>query len=153
MDDFFKTLLKSCYTKTALMKAIKEVEDYLNSKLFGGNTPLTTDYQLLTTDKTLDSITPQTFPDFIKNLKKSAEENPLATLTTAVSLPDEEVAKLCQNLRSSTLPNLVLDMKVSPELLGGMTLIYKGVVHDYSLKKKVNEQKQAILASFKGYIH
>ncbi len=165
-------LLAESFTKSQLLRKIREVEQYLNQKLFGGENLVSKGNALR---GYLDKITAQEFPDLIEKLKKSVDDLPTAIITTAVPLPDETIQKLCLKLRGPVIPtavegsiatdsstplrsarndgvnNLIIDTKVNPEILAGATVIYKGVVHDYSLSKKITDQKEAILNSFKGY--
>lgn len=48
-------------------------------------------------------------------------------------------------------PQLVIDVKYNPDLIAGCALVWKGVYKDYSLKKKIEDQKEQILAIFRKF--
>jgi F0F1-type ATP synthase delta subunit len=77
----------------------------------------------------------------------------IVTVYLAFEMPNEEIVKLAQNIRT-TLKSTVtfLEIKKDANLLAGMALVYKGVYKDYSLRKKLEDQKEKLIMEMRRYI-
>lgn len=88
----------------------------------------------------------QMFEELEQTIKKI---EPL-TLYLPFELPENELAKIGAQLRHDFGQNFLMEVKIDPSLLAGCALIWKGVYKDYSLKRKIEENRQKILETLKG---
>ncbi len=88
------------------------------------------------------------------NLEKEIKKMSTLTLFIAFSMPDEEVNRLGVWLRMVmiTRPNLLLEIKIDPNLLAGCALSWKGIYRDYSLRQRIETNKEKIIANLKNYL-
>jgi len=105
--------------------------------------------RLITTDIKADSHRPpegKAFPDLphlitsdttaIGSLVAAVEKLPLATITLAISLPKEEIPQLGQWFRREVDPQVLLEIKKDPQIIGGCQIIWQGFEGDFSLRRK-----------------
>jgi hypothetical protein len=83
------------------------------------------------------------------------EAKTLTPLTTyfAFSLPETELVNITQSLRKNYQRPILLDAKIDPNLIAGCAFIVNGVYKDYSVRKKIEDNKQTILAEFERYLN
>lgn len=65
---------------------------------------------------------------------------------------DRIVEQIGQKTRIIFSQLLLLDIKYDPSLIAGCALVWKGILRDYSLKAKIEQEKAQILESFKKYL-
>lgn len=75
----------------------------------------------------------------IKAAQREAERLPVVFITLAIHLTKEEETHLGQWFRREVAPNLLLDIKSEPEILGGCKLIWQGREEDLSLRTKLEK--------------
>lgn len=111
MKKLLTKLLKETYTKKALVEQLQLIttDTKANKQFSNGKTLIT--------------------PDIIDKL-------PMATVTLAVSLPKEEVARLGRWFRRNIDPQVLLDLRQDPKIIGGCQIIWQGFEGDFSLRKK-----------------
>jgi len=61
---------------------------------------------------------------------------PDITITLAVSLPEKEVRRLGRWFRQNIDPQILLDLRRDPKIIGGCQLIWQGFEGDFSLRSK-----------------
>lgn len=90
--------------------------------------------------------------EILSNLEKQASNLPLLTMYLTFE-PDEvvlsQIGSFCRNKFG---PNLLLDIKLNPNLIAGTALAWKGILHDYSLRAKIEERKTEISQGFKKFL-
>lgn len=75
------------------------------------------------------------------------EKLPLVFITLAVSLPKEEIKRLGQWFRRNVHPQVLLDIRQDPKIIGGCQIIWQGFEGDFSLRRKFQEQKSAKISN------
>jgi F0F1-type ATP synthase delta subunit len=149
-------ILKDTYLKSLALKKTADLKDYFINQVFKTSKSQNT--------KPVDNHLRGLDPNDIKGInsdnvydvfQKTTEElekiEPLIVYLPA-PLPEEEINKIGESLRKSYGDNFLMDIKYDPTLITGASLSYKGVYKDYSVKKKIEDQKEAILSIFKRYI-
>lgn len=63
-------------------------------------------------------------------------EKPVVIITLATTLPKEEIRRLGQWFRRNVDPQILLDIRQNPDIIGGCQLIWRGFEGDFSLRKK-----------------
>jgi F0F1-type ATP synthase delta subunit len=67
-------------------------------------------------------------------------------------LPDTELTQLGQYFRRDYGKRLLIDVKLDPSLIAGTALVWNGIYRDYSLRKKINDNRQLIIKTLKESI-
>jgi len=67
-------------------------------------------------------------------------------------MPSPEITKLGEKLREDFGKNFLMDLKFDPNLIAGPSFVWKGVLHDYSVKQHIAQNRQTILETFKEYV-
>lgn len=89
------------------------------------------------------------FPQMAENFILLAEEAKgimRARVQTAVALGERETESLKAKLEKKTGKRILLLPEVKPELLGGMVVILKDQIIDGSVRQRLNELKEQLLA-------
>lgn len=93
----------------------------------------------------------------IESLEKEIGKIKPLVIYISFDMPDEEIEKLGIWLRGQFAPNgserIVFEIKHDPNLIGGCALSWRGVYRDYSVRAKIEANKEKILASFKTFLH
>jgi len=124
LSDLFTKILSKNFTKLSAIKALEAWEEEENKKSSKKDAIASLQHDVVEARKKIDSLEP-------------------LHLFLPKEIPDEELEKIANYLRESN-KNLLLEIKIEPELLGGCALSYKGVYKDYSLKTKLTNLKFTI---------
>lgn len=67
--------------------------------------------------------------------------------------PKEEQAKQIGSwVRDLYSQKMVIDFKYDPELIGGSAFIWNGIYKDYSIRSRIQGDKERLLSSFKSFL-
>jgi len=152
--DLLNTILTSTYTMQDLRHRIRILKSYLETKYFGGKFDFTPEDNIW-----LNSLGHDFYNNFSKeNLyqtfqeleKKTANLNPLI-IYLSFEPGITQIEAIHNWFRKNISQNILFDIKIDHELIGGAALVYKGIYRDYSLKAKIQENSQAILTEFKKH--
>lgn len=154
-----KTFLAQTYSLQQVRRRLRLLRNFLEAKLFKGG-----DFTKLQTNpydqQWLQSLGDNFFQNFenedvyqiLSQLEQQINNIPPLTIFIPFDMPEEEILRLGAWLRQNINPNIVFELKLNPDLIGGCALSLKGVYRDYSLKVKIDQSKTAILESLKSYI-
>ncbi len=118
--DLTAQILSTCFTKTAALRDLSDLEDEARKK----------------PAKNQEEI-------FTKAKAEIAAIEPLHLLLPR-ELPDGELEKIVGKLRKSYGPNFLVEIKFQGDLIGGCTMSYKGIYKDYSLHNKIVQNREKI---------
>jgi hypothetical protein len=150
-------ILQTTFTKQDLSHRAKILHDYIQGSLFGKQNVLET---LSANDQTwLKSLPPDFFKQFNKkNVIKIFEDldqeiKKISPLIIYLSIESnyELVEQISSWLRKNLTTKTIIEIKYDPLIIGGCALVYKGIYKDYSLRSKVDQNKDKILTEFKSY--
>lgn len=151
--------LKNIYTKTDSLRRARILTQVLDQKLFNSSEDIAKqlnqdDLEWLNgLDKEfLESFNKQNLASQLNWLKDSINQINYLTLYIPFEMPLEEKKNIGQKLRSTYGPRFLFEIKLNPLLIGGCALVWKGIYRDYSLKNRIEQQKQPILSILKEYI-
>lgn len=156
--DILNTLLTNTYSLIQLKHRLNILKSYLLKTFFGN---LQTSPILKEDLDWLNSLPEQFYQQFNKdnvytifeNLEKLVLNlNPL-TIYLTFEPDDITLAQIAAYARKTfDNSNLLLDIKFDPKLIAGCSLVWKGVLKDYSLKVRIEEKKEEILTNFKQFL-
>lgn len=88
------------------------------------------------------------FKDFCTQLLTKIKELSVIELTLAFSPPRLMLDRVSQWFDHVLSKKIILEIKVKPEILGGVRVSYHGLYRDYSVKKLLEEKIKAGKVSF-----
>ncbi|MBI2600943.1 F0F1 ATP synthase subunit delta [Candidatus Daviesbacteria bacterium] len=160
MNQLWDQIITNTYTLKSLKNRLRILRDYLTKQQFT-NGVQDQDEKLTDEAQWINSLGKDFLAKFnqhnIYSLldemeSETSKQEPL-TIFLAFELPNEEISKLGSWIRVNFGQKyLMLDIKYDPSLIGGCALTWKGIYHDYSVKKKIEDNKQQVLESFKTYL-
>jgi hypothetical protein len=162
-DQLLKTILLETYSSEHLNRRLRKLRSHFVNQLFGEESAVEPDpftdpidikwlHESLGEDfsKTINrNNVYQVFDDLQLEVKKL---HPLITYF-AYNFPESDLINIVQNLRKTYSPDLLLDVKIDPSLIAGCAFIVNGVYQDFSLRKQIDNNKEAILTEFTGYVN
>lgn len=155
MNDLLTIFLKDTYSLPQARRRLNVLRNFLDEKFFNPPSAMISEE---------DSAWIKSLPEgFLKNFTKlnsqkqveglRAQLNKLEPLIIylPVEAPDQEIDKIGVWLRKNT-SQVIFDTKLNPSLMGGAAISIKGALKDYSLKPKIEAQKEKILSTMKGFL-
>lgn len=162
MNKLLDKIIEDTYTKSDLMRRLGLLKEYTVRRLFSKSVNSLSLSQI--DSEWITSLGEDFFKKFdIKSvydtftqLEVAAKEiNPL-TIFLSVDMSNDYIAQIGQRCRKlfARLPDrqgqrFLIDIKLDPGLIAGCSLVWGGVMKDYSIRAKIEENKQVILQSFK----
>lgn len=155
--NIFDVILENTYTLPDLKHRVRILKDYLEGIFFKDMVPqFVLEDQKFIQQLPIDffqTVNPKNFEQFFEDLENQIKVISPLILYLPFEIGKEDVQKISLWLRQNLkYPPPLLEVKIDPNLLGGSALSYKGVYKDYSLKARIESQKEEILQSLKSYI-
>lgn len=156
-------ILQDTFIKTLALKKVIGLKDYFLDTIFSlskqepPQTQITEDPEITTwvlslNPSLLTGINQQNIYAVFDRMEKSIKAIEALVLYLPYELPKENIAEIGQQLRKDYGHNFLMDIQIDPNLVAGIALSYKGIYRDYSVKQRISDNKQAILATFRKYI-
>lgn len=161
-DQLLKLILADSFTQTKALRRLRILREAVLKKLFtsteekgalleqfsGEDAAWFAALPKNLLDKFNDKNVYQSFnkiEDKIKSIK------PLV-MYLPIKLSEEAVIEIGKHLRSSYGEGFMMETKIDPSLIAGPRLIWNGLVKDYSLLRKIENNRQDIMATLKQFI-
>lgn len=156
MNTILSNILNNTYTIGDLKTRIRALKSRLNHQIFG-SPPVEENPDIASWLNGLGEDFYQLFnKDNVsaKLLKLEQEATKIEPLILYLAFePDEkQIKELGIWTRQNINPAIILDIKYNPELIAGAAIVWKGNFRDYSLRYTIDQNKQQILTSFRGYL-
>ncbi len=134
-------LLRALYHSPATDRALRAG---LLDELFRGRTSEAVINLLkLLAEKNRQALWPAIVREFDRLYRRSRNERE-ATVTAAVPLSDENAAQLKRLLEDRLKAHVLLEVRVEPQILGGLIIESEGQRLDLSLKRRLNELRKQL---------
>ncbi len=156
-NQILSLILKNTYTLHDLKHRLRILKAVVEQKLFGTNTAALT----FSPEETswLNSLGSEFIAQFNeKNVytlfgaaEKAIENTEAVILYLPFQADQATVNQLGSWFRQNLTNNLLFDIKLDPNLIGGCALVRGGIYKDYSLKSKIYDQRDKILTEFRKY--
>lgn len=161
MSNILSQILASTYTSSRLTKRLRLLREYLNQSFFSKKYDFSSqsyvDKEDLEWIKNLDEqflkqFKAESLDQTLDSLLEEAKKLPVLVIYIPVDFPDEEINRISQNVRQNLNKTILIDFKLDPTLLAGCAFVWNGVYKDYSLRKKIDANRESILAQLKGFM-
>lgn len=158
-EKFLEEILKDTYTLESFKKRVMALKLRIEKKIFRSseigksNLYQAEGWAENFDKKILDEVTPDNFREVFERIDTFISGSTTLSIYF-VFIPDEEQLKdVGEWLRKSLKnPKLIFGVKTDPNLIGGCAIVYKGVYKDYSLKARIEANKEKLVGQFRGYL-
>lgn len=157
-------ILENTFTKSDLERRLRLLKQYLVKSLFrqvqaGKVTPellninsdIASDLEWLKSlpDTFFGHFNRQNLHELLNEMEKLAQNLATIVINLPIEFTEKEIFDIGSKARNIFKNNWLIDIKIDPSLIAGCSLVWDGVIKDYSLRAKIESEKQAILESFK----
>lgn len=159
MDDTLAIILKDTYSLSQLKHRMRILKANLLKTFFGGENNQASN--LTAQDLSwLQSLPENFYKKFTKDnvyqiltdLDKTASSLPTLTMYLTFEPDETALSQIGSTARKTFSLPLLLDIKLDPNLIAGVALVWKGVYRDYSLRAKIEGRKAEIIDGFKKFL-
>lgn len=154
MNNILYKFLETTYYKSQITKRFNALKGFLQNKFF--NSPQSNlnpeDSQWLNSlgEDFLKNFTKLNIYQTLSKLEKDIKVLQTLTIYLSFEMPDEEKDKLGSYLRQNFKKDLIFEIKLDPNLIGGAAFSWKGIYKDYSLRSRIDQNHEQILSSLKS---
>lgn len=147
--------LEKNYYRAQITSRLNLLKNYLQKQFFNSpGSPISTK-----DTEWIKSLGEDFFKNFTKlnvyqvlaKLEKDIKSAQTLTVYLSFEMPDNEKDKLGAYLRANFKKDLIFEIKLDPNIIGGAALSWKGIYKDFSLRARIDQNHQAILSSLKTF--
>lgn len=152
--NLFDRIITNTYTVSDLHRRVRLVREYLTATFFAkGALPAAREEdQNWLLSLAFDGVTKNNLSDVLELLEKQANEIKPLIIFLAITPSQTEIEILGRRIRTDFGANLLIELRLDLMLIAGAALAYKGIYKDYSLRQKLKDNHDALLANFKKYL-
>lgn len=156
MNNLTKTLVESSYTKKQALSRLELIRQTVQSKLFTSKPPT----QNKSSDQTwLNSLPSEVLNEFTKDnssklldsSKQELESIKLLIVYLAFDPEADSIDQIGKWVKSNVSKDMLIEVKISPELIAGCTLSYNGILKDYSIKSRIDQNRAEVLKNLQSF--
>ena len=155
----FAIIAEDTYTLSQLQKRLGFLREQMTRQFFGAS-PAKTAYTppeerdwLQIVSKQLEShVTKENIYQIFAQLEADVKNTSHLVIMLPFLLPPAQTSALGKWLREQFNASIFFEPKLDSNLIAGCALIWKGVYKDFSLRQKVEDQRQTIFADFGQYL-
>ncbi len=159
-DQILNTIIENSYTLHELRKRVRILKAFISKKLYGSDTT-EMDLEIRTEINWLYQLGDSFFTQFNQsNFSQLFQEleiriNHLSPLIIYFAFEPNivELNNVGSWLRKNYGPQFIFDHKLDPSLIAGCALVWKGVYRDYSLRSKIEQNRQGIIQVIRASIN
>lgn len=162
MDHILATILNTTYTLSELRKRVNILKNYLTLKLFGDIAQWEKQLNQFNPDEVawlqsleksfLDSFNKDNVNPIFESIEKSLSQINILNIYLPFETNSQINTSLGLYLRKLFSRIILIDTKFDPNLIAGCALSWQGIYRDYSLRKRITDNKDQLLQSFKKYL-
>lgn len=154
-DNLLNTFLNQTYSTFEIKRRLLILKNFIYQKYFKSEFKKE-DFE--TTDvRWLENLGEEFFKNFtetnvtitLSELEKELKNLNVLTIYVPFEMPEAEAHNLGTWLKQNISQNLIFELRINPDLIGGAAISFKGVYKDYSLMNTISQNRTQVLESFK----
>lgn len=155
-NDLVATFLSTTYSMRQARARLRSLRDYLISSIYQPRTnqPPSGDqdpWLLSLGNSFFEGFNEENVYQHLQFLETAIKNITPLILYLAFDMPDTEVNKMGLWLRTNIKNDLVFETKIDPNIIAGCAMSWKGMYKDYSLRARIDENKDKILINLKNF--
>ena len=164
-EKLLSMLLRETYTKSDILRRLRLLREYLEFKYFSSERQTDLSYFLAKhnvpevdigvfasfSDEFYASFTKENAYTELTKLSEAVDKQPQIVVLVPYDFGAEEIMRLGRWMRTNIHPQMIIELRNNPTLLGGCAFAYEGYYHDFSLRyymMKKREEIRAIIAKY-----
>lgn len=154
-------IIASSLTQNEILERIQLLKDALERKMFGADpsseqdplsSPANREWLNGFDPRLLEGITKNNIDTVVAKLVEAVKGITPLVVFLPFEIPRPELARFITSLRQNYGPNLMVEIKLDPNLIAGAALVWKGVYKDYSIHQRISDNRNQIIEMFQKYI-
>ena len=157
MNNILDIILESTYTMSDLKHRVRILKNYLETKIYSKTSneeiiPADSNWIISLPKDFLDQFNKDNISDTFENLEQAINKIAPLVIYLSIDLNEQVKSKISTWLRQNLTQKIIFETRFDPSLIGGIALTFNGIYKDYSLRARINEQREIILTEFKKYV-
>lgn len=152
----FNQIITNTYTVSDLRRRIQLLKKYLTAKFFAKGEDLPEELEEADRAWFLSfpshGITEDNLSKTIALLEQREKEIKPLIVFLAITPAQTEIEALGKRIRADFGQNLLIELRLDPMLIAGAAIASKGMYKDYSLRQRLKDNHDVLVASFKKYM-
>lgn len=156
-QELLNKILIGTYTMTDALRRIRGVRQFILNQLFASkisefNAENSADAAWLSGlgADFYKEFTQSNVYSRVDNIEAELKKISPLVLYLPFEIPGGEIVRVGMKLRGSFGPNFLLEFRIDPNLIAGCALVWKNIYRDYSLRQKINDNREKILGMLKS---
>lgn len=151
-------ILTDNFTQTQCLKKLRLLKELLLKSLFSaeetnkGEDPEFESWLKQLDPKLLKQINQHNIYTIFNKLEEQINSIQPLVVYLPITIPQAEIKKLALYLRQSMGKNFLIEIKLDPDLIAGPAFVWKGIYRDYSIRARINLNKETILERLNKFI-
>lgn len=157
-QEIITTILADTFSLTQFKTRVRLLKASLLKAFFGGENeglaPYPHDLNWLKAlpDSFYQKFTKDNMYQIFTTIEQEVAKLPVLTIYLTFETDNATISSIGTFARKMFGPTIMLDLKFDPNLIAGTALAWKGVYKDYSLRAKIESNKDEILQNFKKFL-
>lgn len=162
VSQLLDAILEQTYIQVEALSRLRTLKDLILVELFGtkeraklSNEPAAAQHTGWLTTLNQDffkKFTRENVYDTFNQLEKEIKKIQPLIIYFPFEVTHKDFTPVGQYLRKTYGKNFLAEIKVDPTLIAGTAFVWKGIYKDYSIRKKISENREEILTSLKSFI-
>lgn len=150
-NDLITTFFANTYSLQQAKARLRLLRTYLLRSFYEQNqTPETDPWLLSLGDDFYKKFTRDTVYKNLRAIEEAVVKIQPLIFYIAFDIPEEEVNNLGLWFRKNCQSNIIFDIRHDPNLIGGCAMSWHGVYKDYSVRSRIELNKDKILGNIKS---
>ncbi len=150
-NNLISTFFQTTYSLQQAKTRLRLLRAYLLKSFFQESQTPDTDPWLLSLGQAFyKEFTRDNVYQKLRSIEETIVKTKPLVLYLSFDIPDSEVDKLGTWFRQNSQSNIFFDIRFDPNLLGGCAMSWHGVYKDYSLRSRIEMNKDKILGNIKS---
>lgn len=143
-------ILAHSFTKSDALHKLYELELYLNNRIFKSGKGEDSEQQSFNpffsslSEEFLNQFTPSNIATEFRKSEKEIAALPVMTIYTPSLLDRNDLQSVGEKVREDFGKDVLLDLRVNPDLLAGCAIVWEGKYLDFSLQSRWGEVEKII---------
>lgn len=160
MEKILKLIQNNSYTISQIRRRIRVLKNYLTNQYFSQAfdlSQISSHNSDIAWIKSLDqnilsSINSSNLNEVFDQLETEVKRINVLTVYLPVDFDEDQQNQIGLYVQNNFSQKPLIDIKLDPTLIAGCALVWNGIYKDYSLRKRIQDNKEKLLSQMKQFL-